>query len=1311
MEALSQKKKIGIIAGAILLLTVVTLVGTGRMSLTWLSSSAITSPTYVCSEQNQARNLAQYNQIPNNIINANNKISIISGEIKVLQDKINAHNTTIAQKQAQITTRPAEIARLNGLIAPLTTFINTKCSKPTGSMVRTCNDKKKEKLKYENEITKLNNLENDITKLQNEIGTPENSKTLKWKIQLKENQIGIWQGKITGYELSKKQYERCALELKTKPTVFSGAMSGEIKLISGEIQPGTEKLVSGEVMFFTGTVIAPHISGEVTMSGEVGQSPILTVVANKMEFSVKPTPENNFNIKDWFLEFDQYARTACTSKQVSSNPVEIKVTCNLPAKNTPPIIISAGTVGNFKLIGKLGSIAMPLAVETNFISLQYNWSRTDIDNQTAPTKLRYDKPIVSDVFFRYASWTCYNGEKQNEGGASSCKPQTLWKQYAETFCQNKCSPETGKCGVNSYSNSEQCIDAPSGCGNGIKEGAEQCDDGNTNNGDGCSQECTLEWAYPWYMMKTDRQEYGNGGTILLEISSMTNAKWFVDLYIQPYNWYGSESGVLIQKNIEINPKTTYKIAIPNYPNIFDETDNYLLVISAAGQARKPQNVNSLHIKVSVPTSIICGNGIKEGAEQCDDGNTANGDGCDSLCKSEVVNGCNDSDGGENIFKYGEAVIWEQKVQDQCNLKVFNGYNDQYNLVKSCTGSNCVVLEAICDQYSTNDGLAEYARSKIVSCPNGCNDGACKPADPVAEVCEDLAVTPSMTQGGGNVSYTCQWNTDILCVLDPAFCKPKTYSVILKDPTGTVIKTITTETGTFILPATPLGTYSVECFVNNQTTTTDACKKPITNQASIGPKLSGFDVTFPLEVTVNKPFDMKVRAVDAAGTTVPQYEGKVLFKIMDRPENDYIMPKIPGSTSGEFAYQFSLADQGSHQFTEWFTFKKAGIYSVIVLDSATQNNPVSVYRSFWITAKEPAISCTGTLPANALILANVGNTSRVWTHDGSPNGPYQNCSFQCPAWTTYQNGLCTVPATSLNITYSGGAVAQNIAAKSTDTEGSKSNFQFVSTGGTSTITELKFTVLGNNTVANIKLGNTSAPVINGTALLTGLNITVPNNSTGIVLGAVLTYNDVGTFGTTSGTTSQLILSGVKFSNGSTTNTLSPNLSAPTMTLVGSKPTITVSQPNSILTVGSIEAIDVTITADVKWDIKINSLPIIISASNASFNTTANTLSVRDSGNTPISSQSTVFQPTTSGWSLSIVSFPNGYIIPAGTSQKFRIYAQVSSVTGIWTTGSSLSTSLYTNWFSWTDIAGGATLAQTSTNNIVGYPYLVYSVVKN
>ncbi len=131
MHKLSQKKKISIIAGAFLLLTVVTLVSTGRMSLSGLSSSAITSSNYVCNEKNQTKNLAQYNQIPNNITNANNKISIISGEIRVLQDKINAHNVTIGQKEQKIATRPAEIQRLNALISPITTFINTKCRQPT----------------------------------------------------------------------------------------------------------------------------------------------------------------------------------------------------------------------------------------------------------------------------------------------------------------------------------------------------------------------------------------------------------------------------------------------------------------------------------------------------------------------------------------------------------------------------------------------------------------------------------------------------------------------------------------------------------------------------------------------------------------------------------------------------------------------------------------------------------------------------------------------------------------------------------------------------------------------------------------------------------------------------------------------------------------------------------------------------------------------------------------------------------------------------------------------------------------------------
>jgi cysteine-rich repeat protein len=43
-------------------------------------------------------------------------------------------------------------------------------------------------------------------------------------------------------------------------------------------------------------------------------------------------------------------------------------------------------------------------------------------------------------------------------------------------------------------------------------------------------------------------------------------------------------------------------------------------------------------KESVFQIAICGNGKKEGIEECDDGNVKSGDGCDNLCRREVIPG-------------------------------------------------------------------------------------------------------------------------------------------------------------------------------------------------------------------------------------------------------------------------------------------------------------------------------------------------------------------------------------------------------------------------------------------------------------------------------------------------------------------------------------------------------------------------------------------------------------------------------------------------------------------------------------------------
>ena len=44
-----------------------------------------------------------------------------------------------------------------------------------------------------------------------------------------------------------------------------------------------------------------------------------------------------------------------------------------------------------------------------------------------------------------------------------------------------------------------------------------------------------------------------------------------------------------------------------------------------------------------PTGPVCGDGIVDAGEQCDDGNTTNGDGCENNCTETVTGGCNEVD--------------------------------------------------------------------------------------------------------------------------------------------------------------------------------------------------------------------------------------------------------------------------------------------------------------------------------------------------------------------------------------------------------------------------------------------------------------------------------------------------------------------------------------------------------------------------------------------------------------------------------------------------------------------------------------------
>ncbi len=66
------------------------------------------------------------------------------------------------------------------------------------------------------------------------------------------------------------------------------------------------------------------------------------------------------------------------------------------------------------------------------------------------------KDICSSTSYRNAYWQCYDGHQEEQGGSTSCKPSETWKKYAEESCVNKCSKETGKCGVNTFKVWNEC---------------------------------------------------------------------------------------------------------------------------------------------------------------------------------------------------------------------------------------------------------------------------------------------------------------------------------------------------------------------------------------------------------------------------------------------------------------------------------------------------------------------------------------------------------------------------------------------------------------------------------------------------------------------------------------------------------------------------------------------------------------------------------------------------------------------------------------------------------------------------------------
>ncbi len=352
------------------------------------------------------------------------------------------------------------------------------------------------------------------------------------------------------------------------------------------------------------------------------------------------------------------------------------------------------------------------------------------------------------------------------------------------------------------------------------------------------------------------------------------------------------------------------------------------------------------------------------------------------------------------------------------------------------------------------------------------------------------------------------------------------------------------------------------------------------------------------------------------------------------------------------------------------------------------------------------SGTGNVVAT-LVASSLGSSSNISVSQNGNGTAVQGQTITLGSGTVGTPALLTSSSTS----------AQYIAAGNGASNATQASYTMTSTGGASTISELKFTITGTaaNPVTSITVGNVTAPVVGGVAWLQNLNLVVPNGGSGLTVNAMISYAPVGTGGVIPNTTVITTLDYVKYSSGGTTAVITPSVAAPTVTVVGSKPTVVVNtSTNTGLNLGAENKIgEVTVSADSKGNIKLNDIQFSVSSTGFTTVPTFTGARLAD-GTTTIpgtgcgqgtaaavsqtifcefGTSGNTFTTTTATTGVEVNTDFDGYTIAAGTSKTFSLYATVSAAnTG--TNLASISTSVVPAGFNWDDASYATFVADAS-----------------
>jgi cysteine-rich repeat protein len=236
------------------------------------------------------------------------------------------------------------------------------------------------------------------------------------------------------------------------------------------------------------------------------------------------------------------------------------------------------------------------------------------------------------------------------------------------------------------------------CGNGIVDSGETCDDGDTNDNDGCSATCQIE---PVIGDKcTDAIDL-----VLTDDGSGYKATKTVGIYsLKGDGTYPDSCGISAfgrDAYFKITAKASGLLRARVHDATFDAsigarggacaTTGPVMACVDASTGKLPEEIlipvesgKDYWVVVDMPSTetapgrytldasigpTVCGDALAGGTEECDDGNTKSGDGCDASCKLETISGADDCPGttmtlSGTTVRYGTITLDTSKLTHQ-----------------------------------------------------------------------------------------------------------------------------------------------------------------------------------------------------------------------------------------------------------------------------------------------------------------------------------------------------------------------------------------------------------------------------------------------------------------------------------------------------------------------------------------------------------------------------------------------------------------------------------------------------------------------